>query len=425
MKSIRIRNKGGYPINTPTWTDFGRRKEEEIGGAVAQMKASRRSDGSGGTRMLTRIHVHAFCDSRCPNNSLARLLCTSSLIPFHALARPSLHIPIQFKWHFKRNHLSKPYLCLTEPVCFLKTQCLEMHCRMGVSPTLHPSFPAGSIDFSLRIEEAPISSSVAARRRSHLRPPIPPPEHTEIAFQLQSPGFDYAGVVMPFVSTVNKFKNGHTTRMLTRIHVHAFCDSRCPNNSLARLLCTSSLIPFHALARPSLHIPIQFKWHFKRNHLSKPYLCLTEPVCFLKTQCLEMHCRMGVSPTLHPSFPAGSIDFSLRIEEAPISSSVAARRRSHLRPPIPPPEHTAFLKLLKTNLIIDMKRRLHQYDQVPPFPSKTTISIIEEDFGAPLNEVRQIPRGSLGISGFFPTILLVSVGCAAYCNTWAKFWIKE
>ncbi|KAL4570798.1 hypothetical protein LXL04_026461 [Taraxacum kok-saghyz] len=48
MKSIRIRNKGGYPINTPTWTDFGRRKEEEIGGAVAQMKASRRSDGSGG-----------------------------------------------------------------------------------------------------------------------------------------------------------------------------------------------------------------------------------------------------------------------------------------------------------------------------------------------------------------------------------------
>ncbi|KAL4575892.1 hypothetical protein LXL04_011979 [Taraxacum kok-saghyz] len=48
MKSIRIRNKGGYPINTPTWTDFRRRKEEEIGGAVAQMKASRRSDGSGG-----------------------------------------------------------------------------------------------------------------------------------------------------------------------------------------------------------------------------------------------------------------------------------------------------------------------------------------------------------------------------------------
>ncbi|KAL4588698.1 hypothetical protein LXL04_001593 [Taraxacum kok-saghyz] len=48
MKSIRIRNKGGYPINTPTWTDFGRRKEEEIGGAVAQMKASRRSDGSRG-----------------------------------------------------------------------------------------------------------------------------------------------------------------------------------------------------------------------------------------------------------------------------------------------------------------------------------------------------------------------------------------
>ncbi|KAL4563286.1 hypothetical protein LXL04_027326 [Taraxacum kok-saghyz] len=48
MKSIRIRNKGGYPINTPTWTDFGRRKEKEIGGAVAQMKASRRSDGSGG-----------------------------------------------------------------------------------------------------------------------------------------------------------------------------------------------------------------------------------------------------------------------------------------------------------------------------------------------------------------------------------------
>ncbi|KAL4588689.1 hypothetical protein LXL04_001584 [Taraxacum kok-saghyz] len=57
--------------------------------------------------MLTRIHVHAFCDSRCPNNSLARLLCTSSPIPLHALARPSLHIPIQFKWHFKRNHL--PY----------------------------------------------------------------------------------------------------------------------------------------------------------------------------------------------------------------------------------------------------------------------------------------------------------------------------
>ncbi|KAL4590978.1 hypothetical protein LXL04_003926 [Taraxacum kok-saghyz] len=54
MKSIRIRNKGGYPINTPTWTDFGRRKEEEIGGAVAQMKASRRSDGSGGVLERSR-----------------------------------------------------------------------------------------------------------------------------------------------------------------------------------------------------------------------------------------------------------------------------------------------------------------------------------------------------------------------------------
>ncbi|KAL4561993.1 hypothetical protein LXL04_034179 [Taraxacum kok-saghyz] len=78
---------------------------------------------------------------------------------------------------------------------------------------------------------------------------------------------------------------------------------------------------------------------------------LVEPVCFLKTQCLETQCRMGVSPTLHPSFPAGSIDFSLRVEEAPISSSVAARRRSHLRPPIPPPAHTAFLNAFGGQLI--------------------------------------------------------------------------
>ncbi|KAL4562354.1 hypothetical protein LXL04_034556 [Taraxacum kok-saghyz] len=40
-----------------------------------------------------------------------------------------------------------------------------------------------------------------------------------------------------------KPKPFHTTRMLTRIHVHAVCDSRCPNNSLHAFLDS----PLHAL----------------------------------------------------------------------------------------------------------------------------------------------------------------------------------
>ncbi|KAL4571839.1 hypothetical protein LXL04_018604 [Taraxacum kok-saghyz] len=86
MKSIRIRNKGGYPINTPTWTDFGRRKEEEIGGAVAQMKASRRSDGSGG--VLER-RLPFFVGSRNPARKVRPREKegdgggTSSLLPGH------------------------------------------------------------------------------------------------------------------------------------------------------------------------------------------------------------------------------------------------------------------------------------------------------------------------------------------------------
>ncbi|KAL4570073.1 hypothetical protein LXL04_025724 [Taraxacum kok-saghyz] len=84
MKSIRIRNKGGCPINTPTWTDFGRRKEEEIGGAVAQMKASRRSDGSGGERRerwgLAHLGLSAHCvgDMTTPPVSSSDLLIASA-----------------------------------------------------------------------------------------------------------------------------------------------------------------------------------------------------------------------------------------------------------------------------------------------------------------------------------------------------------
>ncbi|KAL4567966.1 hypothetical protein LXL04_023563 [Taraxacum kok-saghyz] len=84
MKSIRIRNKGGYPINTPTWTDFGRRKEEEIGGAVAQMKASRRSDGSGGPAIQERrerwVLAHLGLSAHCVDDMTTPPVSSSDLL---------------------------------------------------------------------------------------------------------------------------------------------------------------------------------------------------------------------------------------------------------------------------------------------------------------------------------------------------------